>query len=138
MTKKFIMLEAEARHILEQCGVEDAEHYTAGDVVGLANLLVERDSMRARIAELEAAQAWRPIESAPVARKVLVAYKNSLGNWRRVLATNYPPDALDSEESESGYADPGWYEESETHEELFPLEYKPVAWMPLPKGPEES
>lgn len=33
--------EQQARDLLEQCGVEDAQSFTAGDVVALANLIAD-------------------------------------------------------------------------------------------------
>lgn len=39
--------EQRARDMLEQCGVEDAQSFTAGDVVALANLIAEVDQLRA-------------------------------------------------------------------------------------------
>lgn len=38
--------EQRARDLLERCGVEDAQRYTAGDVVELANLIAEHDRRR--------------------------------------------------------------------------------------------
>ena len=79
---------------------------------------------------------WQPIETAPKGRKVLVAYQNQLGNWRRVIAKYYLPETLDSEHNESGYADEGWYEESETHhEEIMRTDCEPTLWQPLPPIP---
>lgn len=79
---------------------------------------------------------WQPIESAPKGRIVLVHYKNELGNGRTVRARYYLPETLDSDTTESGWADEGWYEESEAYEYLMPLDGVPTHWMPLPPAPE--
>ena len=78
---------------------------------------------------------WLPIESAPRGRIVLVHYKNQLGNGRTMRACYYPPETLESEIEESGWADEGWYEESEAYEYLMPLEGDPTHWQPLPAAP---
>jgi hypothetical protein len=79
--------------------------------------------------------AWRPIDSAPKGRIVLVYYKNSLGNGRTMRARYYLPETLESDTTESGWADEGWYEESQAYEYLMPLEHEPTHWMPLPPDP---
>jgi hypothetical protein len=79
--------------------------------------------------------AWMPIGSAPKGRIVLVYYKNSLGNGRTMRARYYLPETLDSDTTESGWADEGWYEESEAYEYLMPLDHEPKHWMPLPPAP---
>lgn len=81
---------------------------------------------------------WQPIETAAKLRKVLVAYKNGAGNWRRVIACYYPPETLESEYEESGWSEEGWYEESETHEEIRRTDCEPTHWMPLPAAPKEA
>ena len=80
-------------------------------------------------------QGWMPIETAPQSNIVLVYYTNSLGNGRTMRARYYPPDTLESETNESGWADEGWYEESEAYEYLMPLDQEPTHWMPLPPPP---
>lgn len=81
---------------------------------------------------------WRPIESAPKETRVLVCYRNPLGNSRRIIATYYPAETLVSEHTESGYADEGWYEESYAADEIYPIEVKPTCWMPLPATPDAA
>lgn len=44
--------EQQARDMLEQCGVEDAQSFTAGDVVALANLIFEADRQRRQLAAI--------------------------------------------------------------------------------------
>lgn len=75
---------------------------------------------------------WLPIDSAPKLKKIVVAYRNSAGKWRRVLATYWPAETLESDHSNSGWADEGWYEATEAYEELAPLEGDPVCWSELP------
>lgn len=87
-------------------------------------------------AEKQEPVAWTHIDTAPKGRIVLVHYKNSLGNGRTMRARYYLPETLDSDSTESGWADEGWYEESEAYEYLMPLEYEPTHWMPLPAAPD--
>jgi hypothetical protein len=44
--------EQQARDLLEQCGVEDAQSFSAGDVVALANLIAEVNTHRRQVSEL--------------------------------------------------------------------------------------
>ena len=83
---------------------------------------------------------WLPISTAPKGRKVIVCYKNILGNWRTVIAKYYDNKTLLREDSEysddeEAYADEGWYEVTETHETVLPVEMPPTHWMPLPLKP---
>jgi hypothetical protein len=90
-------------------------------------------------AAIEQAQepvAWIPIDTAPRGKIVLVHYKNRLGNGRTMRARYYLPETLDSDTTESGWADEGWYEESEAYEYLMPLDGEPTHWMPLPSAPQ--
>lgn len=99
------------------------------------------DALRAALAEQPAEQepvAWMPIATAPKGRIVLVYYKNSLGNGRTMRARYYLPETLDSDITESGWADEGWYEESEAYEYLMPLDHEPTHWMPLPAAPDTA
>ena len=103
--------------------------YTAGEKEAWAEQPAEQEPV---------AQRWQPIETAPKGRIVLVYYKNSLGNGRTMRARYYLPETLDSDTTESGWADEGWYEESEAYEYLMPLEHDPTHWMPLPAGPDTA
>lgn len=85
----------------------------------------------------EAAFEWQPIESAPKGRIVLVHYYNVLGKSRTVRAAYYLADSLESEDTESGFADEGWYEEAEAYDNLAPVDGEPTHWMPLPPPPKE-
>ena len=83
---------------------------------------------------------WQPIETAPKGKKVLAAYKNGLGKWRRIIARYYEPGTLeagddDETADEHGYATEGWYEDSETHEFILPCDYPPTHWQELPEPP---
>lgn len=79
---------------------------------------------------------WQPIETAPKGKKLLVAYQNALGRWRRVCARYYEVETLDSADAERDWAEPGWYEECEAQETIYPVEHEPTHWMPLPDLPE--
>lgn len=94
-------------------------------------------------------QGWRPIESAPKMRKVIVFYRNSLGKGRRVMACYYTEKALEmhddysdvgewDEESGTSYAPAGWYEEHDSDNPMMPLQAEPTHWMPLPAEPKEE
>jgi hypothetical protein len=79
---------------------------------------------------------WMPIETAPKNRKVLVAYKNSLGKWRRVMASYATAADIEVAGEDSGYGDTGaklgWYEECESQETIMPVEGEPELWHELP------
>jgi hypothetical protein len=98
----------------------------------------------AYVGPLEIAQppgVWQPIETAPQALKLLVAYLNRLGNWRIVIARYYKPGTLtcDGDDAdEDGYAPEGWYEESESHEYILRTDEPPTHWMRLPTAPVEK
>ena len=85
-------------------------------------------------------------------KKVLAAYKNRLGNWRRVCATYIPrytevswPDneyAYDEyyEEKDEYFTREGWYEQIDNWDELTSVhinEGKVTHWMPLPEPPND-
>lgn len=73
---------------------------------------------------------WLPIESAPKGQKVFAGYFNALGKWRTVMARYYESDTLEWHDQSpnygEGFAPEGWYEESETHEDILPLDPEPT------------
>ncbi len=84
---------------------------------------------------------WLPIdENTPKQTKLVVAYRNSLGKWRRVFATYYAAETLESEMTDSGWSEPGWYEECESAETIYPVEHEPALWQypPAPPKGEQS
>ena len=97
-----------------------------------------RSPLRDAAERAAAPVAWQPIATAPEGRVVLVFYKNQLGNGRTMRARYYLPETLESEQTESGWADEGWYEESEAYEYLMPLEHEPTHWMPMPAAPDAA
>lgn len=104
-----------------------------------SRLLAERAAQIRALPVPAQAGEWKPIESAPKGRKLIVGYRNVLGKWRAIIAAYYLPGTLDASEwndggDEHGFAPEGWYEESETHDELLPCE-TPTHWMPLPAAP---
>lgn len=98
----------------------------------------QKESTVAIITAYLEAGDWKPIETAPKGRVVLVAYQNTLGNWRTVRACYYPPETLDNESEESGWAPEGWYEEYEAYEHIYRTAEEPTHWQPLPQPPEKG
>jgi hypothetical protein len=89
---------------------------------------------RAVLAERIPREPWQPIATAPRDRKVIVGYKNRLGNWRSVMGHWYAEGEI---ESDSDGAPEGWYEACETNpnDELFLTDEPPTHWMSLPDAP---
>jgi hypothetical protein len=102
-------------------------------------LSLERgERITALTAEVEALRQWRPIDTAPKGKKIIVGYRNRLGNWRSVIGRYYTPETLISDDEESGFAEEGWYEESESQETILFTDEPPTHWLPLPADPKES
>lgn len=83
-------------------------------------------------------EGWQTMDSAPKNRKVLVAYRSPLGNWRIVTAcycTQLPWSDDEQELHDEEYAPEGWYEESDSHEVILPTSSPPEYWQPLPAAP---
>ena len=84
---------------------------------------------------------WQTIETAPKGKKVLAAYRNELGNWRRIIARYYLPGTLeagddDENADENGYSlEGGWFEETGTHDYI--LRCNPTHWQALPEPPND-
>lgn len=83
---------------------------------------------------------WQLIETAPKGKKILAAYQNRYGKWRRIIARYYLPGTLvagddDETADENGYAKEGWYEESETHDFILPCDCPPTHWQELSAPP---
>jgi hypothetical protein len=89
------------------------------------------------------AMQWQPISNAPHGRPVLVSYVNELGKRRRVKATFYElgtlqmgdecPDHLVNDNGDN--TEEGWYEESESHETILPVNGVPDIWIEMPALP---
>ena len=82
---------------------------------------------------------WQGIETAPKGQKIIAGYYNGLGRWRSIMACYYLSGTLEAGESydggdEDGYAPEGWYEESETHDEIRPCQI-PTHWTRVPGPP---
>jgi hypothetical protein len=107
------------------------------DELGLYVRWSDYDALAAQMAGLRAEHAWRPIETAPKGRKLIVGYYNRLGNWRSVMGCYYLPGTLDQDDPDSDdeYAPEGWYEESDSLEQIARTESEPTHWLPLPAPP---
>lgn len=86
-------------------------------------------------------RGWQPIETSPKNTKVIAGYFNAANRWRSIMATYYAAGTLDAGDScddpdADGYAPEGWYEESESYDELMPA--KPTHWRPMPEPPRNS
>jgi len=82
---------------------------------------------------------WQPIETAPRGCKLLLAYRNKAGHWRRIIGRYYPPNSLPApEDSDDEFAPEGWYEESESHEVLLFTEEPPTHWQLIPAPPGDA
>jgi hypothetical protein len=95
--------------------------------------------------QTEGREVWQPISTAPRGKKLIASYVNPYGNRRVVMARYYEKDTLElADYLGEGYAPEGWYEESETHEDILTIECPPDLWTPLPpalvseKGPVDS
>jgi hypothetical protein len=83
---------------------------------------------------------WQPIETAPKGVKVLGAYRNKLGHWRRVMMKYYGYQQLETDDSDfveddEGFAPEGWYEECESQENIRRTDEPPMLWHALPAQP---
>ena len=121
----------------------DEDHTPVFDA--LVRLSDAESALKARDAEIERLRGdaeWRPIESAPKGRKLIVGYFNKLGKWRTVMGRYYLPktlvnenDNFDLDEDDDGYAPEGWYEESESQSSILPTDEPPTHWKPLSEAP---
>lgn len=79
--------------------------------------------------------SWQDISTAPRYKKVIVAYRNSYGIWRRVMARYWPEGELAAEEGDDEFAPAGWYEDCGSAETTYPVDGEPVLWHELPALP---
>lgn len=109
-----------------------------------ADLLDEATALIRRLIE---AHEWRPIDTAPDSRNVLVTYINPLGKPRIVKAIYVTQFSIEQEPEDDGfeldyheerdahYLPEGWYEVCDNHDEYgyFAITNgEPTHWMPLP------
>jgi hypothetical protein len=105
---------------------KDVEEATAMAILG-TGYLIEHAPERLKI-------MWQPIETAPWNKKVLLFYRNAAGKGRTITGCYYTVGMLETLDGDS--AEEGWYEESETHEEILRTDCQPTHWMALPDPPE--
>jgi hypothetical protein len=87
------------------------------------------------VAEAAGEKGWQPIETAPKGRKLIVGYFNEAGKWRSVMGHYYLPETLECDEAENGFADEGWYEDSDSLEQITRTSCQPTHWQTLPAAP---
>jgi hypothetical protein len=108
------------------------------------------DLGRAALDGQPAPSEWRPIDTAPKdGSRMLLAYRNSLGKWRRVIAfyapklaieqNDYGSDWCEYDEASDRYFLPeGWYECIENWNDYSSVHMsgvEPTHWLPLPPAP---
>lgn len=136
-------IEAAARAVCLAQGYDPKELDTIGSYSHQELWKDGRPIARAAIAAYLAGDVvvpgWQLIDTAPRGRKVIAGHFNGCGKWRSFMATYYNPGTLDASDDcqdadEDGCAPEGWYEESETHDDILPT--NPTHWMPLPSVPD--
>jgi hypothetical protein len=97
------------------------------------------EQARAAIAALQAEpQGWRPIETAPKNKVLLLGYFNAAGRWRTVRGEWFSQEEIDEQWEFPENGSPGWYETCVNADEppnCWPIE--PTHWMPLPTPPKD-
>ena len=102
------------------------------------------------LARRGAAMQWRPISEAPKdGTRMLLAYRNTLQNWRRVIAFYAQKLTIEQNDSGEGWCEydeandryclpEGWYECIDNWDDysyVHMSEVEPTHWMPLSPPP---
>lgn len=102
------------------------------------------------LARRGAAMQWRPIGTAPKdGTRMLLAYHNSMHNWRRLIAFYAPKLTIEQQFDDKGWCDydeandrfclrEGWYECIDNWDDYSYVHMSgvtPTHWMPLPPPP---
>ena len=74
---------------------------------------------------------WKPIETAPHGKTMLIGFKNQLGKWRTTRGCYFDQEFID--ENWECDSSEGWYETPVEGEECYRVD--PSHWMPLPPPP---
>ena len=136
-------------HFTEESYTDDGEVYYRKIAVPWTTVKEIMAAISALAAQ-PAPSEWRPIDTAPKdGSRMLLAYRNSLGKWRRVIAfyapklaiegNDYGDDWCEYDEASDRYFLPeGWYECVENWEDYSSVHMsgiKPTHWRHLPPAP---
>jgi hypothetical protein len=107
------------------------------------HLIVERDALQKQLAALQwaasqqAAEGWKPIETAPKdGRTILLGYFNSHGKWRTMRGQWISKEYIDEYWEDPEGVEAGWFEtpvEAEDPPNCWPTD--PTHWHHLPAPP---
>ena len=105
----------------------------------LENQLIDAAHTIAALEAQLAERKWRPIESAPKDKLILISLRRKHGTRVTVRACWYGENELENPDYiETEYAPSGWYESSAESEHCDALNGEPTHWMPLPQPPKET
>ena len=76
---------------------------------------------------------WKPIETAPKSKTLLLGFKNEAGKWRTTRGCYFSKDWI--EDNWDCDSEDGWYETPVEGEECYPI--VPTHYMLLPAAPKD-
>ena len=81
-------------------------------------------------------ERWRPIETAPRDKTVLLGYRNSHGHWRTLRGEWFSLEEIYDHWEDPEGVDAGWFEMSVEADDVPNVwRTNPTHWMPLPAAP---